>query len=150
MSHVHHKETKRKDNGSLRVQLMLTDETTVEQAHLGATNINAIMAKFRTTGFIAEPNGEQHYGDFSGAVEYHESCDKILEAQHAFARMPSNLRNQFGNDPGRMLDFVHDPTNLAEAQKLGLLPKAAAAAAPPEVEPTAVPGPLDIVHNGNY
>lgn len=59
------------------------------------------------------------------ASDLKEAMDLIHQGEDAFASLPSNLRNRFGNDPIKLLEFLHDPKSRDEAVSLGLLPRAA-------------------------
>lgn len=119
--------SKRKSNGSRRVQLHMDTESRVEQHHVGETNINAIMAKYHKTGQLPDPVLHAVYGDFSNAEDFHTAHDKILGALEMFQQLPADIRTFFENDPAQLLGFVGDPDNLEEARKMGLVPLA-----PPE------------------
>ena len=45
----------------------------------------------------------------------------VAEAQSVFEGLPADLRDRFGNDPARLLEFVHDPRHLEESVSLGLI-----------------------------
>ena len=44
----------------------------------------------------------------------------IRAAEEAFNAMPAEVRDRFGNDPGRFLEFANDVSNYEEALKMGL------------------------------
>lgn len=109
-------------NGSRRVSLSLPTESHVEQTHVGSTNINAIMRKYRKTGELPPPReGGKLYGDFGAAEDYHTTQNRLIEANAQFMDMPSHLRTRFDNDAGLFFQFVNDPDNLEEAQEMGLI-----------------------------
>jgi len=112
-----------RDNGSRRVQSHLPSESTVEQAHAGSTNINAIMRKYRKTGQLPMTTpSEGLYGDFAFAADFHEAQNRVLDAEHQFQGMPSEIRKRFNNDAGLFFQFCNDDDNLEEARELGLVP----------------------------
>lgn len=61
------------------------------------------------------------YADFSSAPDFFEAQQLLLRARAQFDSMPSAVRRRFDNDPGKLLSFVADKGNLAEARTLGLL-----------------------------
>jgi len=61
------------------------------------------------------------YGDFSTAPDYFEAQQLLLRARSQFESLPANVRRRFDNDPSKLLAFVGDRSNLAEARELGLL-----------------------------
>lgn len=110
-------------------------------------DINRIMKRYQTTGVIDHVNRHPpQFGDI-GVYDFQESLNIVIEAENRFAALPSDVRDRFGNDPGRLLDFVSKAENLQEAAKLGLidLPPAPVGGppAPPEkpaTGSTAAPG----------
>lgn len=94
-------------------------------------DINNIMAKYRATGLIdvGTKLKEGHYADLADMPDYHTSMNVVIAAQAAFEALPSTLRERFGNDPGKFMDFVSDPANECELVSLGL------AVAKPGLEP---------------
>ena len=69
------------------------------------------------------------YG-FANAQSYHESMNIVAMADSMFNDLPSNIRNEFSNNPQAFLEFVQDPKNADRAEELGiaLSPEAAQAA----------------------
>ncbi len=113
--------TKRK-SGSRRVQLELDVESKVEQHHEGSSDINAIIRKAEKVGRLPDPVLPGVYGDFSSAEDYHETQNRVIAAGDMFDALPADLRMEFGNDAGVMLEFVNNPDNVEEARKMGLVP----------------------------
>ncbi len=86
-------------------------------------DINTIMKKYEKTGLIEHLNRHQgDYGNFIGYEAYHESLNKLLAAQEAFASIPSSIRRKFGNDPAEFLEFAQNPENLDQMIEMGLAP----------------------------
>lgn len=89
-------------------------------------DINHIMAQYLKTGNInhlAKYNGQ--YMDCT-SMTFQEALNTVIKAQEVFDELPSELRERFGHDPGKFLDFVHEPKNIEEMRKLGLAPEAPA------------------------
>jgi phage internal scaffolding protein len=112
-----------------------------KQSEADSCDINKIMGQYEKTGLIPHVNRYQgHYSDLGDAKSYHESMNSVIEAQDAFDSLPASIRTRFGNDPALFLDFVSDPDNRPEMEKMGLLPSTGAAKAPDTVaEPVEVP-----------
>lgn len=91
-------------------------------------DINRILARAERQGILnqmfqfQETYGDQ-VADFTGIATFHEAMNAITQAQQVFDGLPSRVRAQFMNDPGRLLDFLDDPANHSEAVELGLLPE---------------------------
>jgi phage internal scaffolding protein len=59
------------------------------------------------------------YGDFT-SNDYQESMNIVAKAQSMFNQLPSQIRNEFDNDPAQFLDFVQDPQNEDQLVDMGL------------------------------
>lgn len=79
------------------------------------------MAKARKTGLLPVSSKEPYYGDFSSAVDFHMAQNRLIQAKESFDALPVNIRKKFGYDAGRLMEFLENPENEAEAVKLGLL-----------------------------
>lgn len=112
-----------RENGTKRVSLTLEKESRVEQSHRQRTNINSIVAKYKKTGKLPPTSRVPRYGDFSKFGDFHELQNKIVAAEDAFMTLPAEVRKMFANDPGGLIDFLNDPENRAEAQRMGLIEK---------------------------
>lgn len=90
------------------------------------------------------------FGDFTDApTSLQEAYNRILDAQANFLELPSAVRERFANDPMRLLSFLSDPENRAEAQKLGLVNVSPAAPAAPAREAGGPPSSLDVTGPGD-
>lgn len=117
----------------LKTPITFKGKGRTKQAFKDETNINFILAKFQKTGVIEHQAKYQgQYGEFL-AVDYHTAMNVVLEAQEMFESVPSNIRKEFDNDPGKFLAFVGDEANRDRAVELGLVPP------PPEPEPAPLP-----------
>lgn len=97
-------------------------ESRTKQSFKAESDINTIMAKHQKTGLIdhvAKFNGR--YEDLPDSFDYQTGLNQIIEAEAAFASLPSSIRNRFANDPKEFLAFVEDPENEEEMVDLGLL-----------------------------
>lgn len=101
-------------------------------------DINTIVRRFGLTGSLPPARAVPQYGDFSEVMDFHSAMNAIRSSQEAFDSLPAQVRDRFANDPGRLLEFLQDDENRAEAVKLGLIPAPpVVAAAPVEVSPGA-------------
>lgn len=106
-----------------------------EQEHLAACDINNIIKQFSKTGVLTHISANAAKGaylDLPDPTDFQEAQNIMLEANAAFASLPSKVRDRFENDPARFLTFMADPKNEKEARELGLLTPA-----PPPPEPKA-------------
>lgn len=112
-------------------------------------DINNIMAKYAATGVLVDPlvprNRKPFYGDFSAMPNFLECEIGVAQARSEFERLPSRLRDRFDNDVVKLLDFLQDPANDAEAVSLGL--KKAPPAVPVEEAPEAPEAPVGAIRS---
>lgn len=94
-----------------------------KQSHKDECDINRIIRKYDSQGILTHLNTmEAQYGDVTG-VDFQSAMDLVIRAQGMFDALPSAIRNEFGNDPARFLDFMDDEANLPRMVELGLVPE---------------------------
>lgn len=99
------------------------DRSLTNQADMDAADINKIMARYEKTGVLIDPLGVERkpmYGDFTEVADYHATLSLLRNVERAFGLLPAATRNRFENDPQKLINFLADPANDAEAVKLGL------------------------------
>lgn len=98
------------------------DKTLAKQEFRDECNINNIMKRFQKTGILPDMIKENPvYGDFSEPLDYQEALNIVIAAEHQFMGLNAEIRERFGNDPKKFLEFCHNPENADEMEKLGLL-----------------------------
>lgn len=98
--------------------------TRTKQSFREQVNINSILARHRRSGMLDHVNGKTpFYGDVSGIADYQEALNVVHRASELFNGMSAAVRRRFDNDPVRMIEFLQDPSNLKEAQELGMVVK---------------------------
>lgn len=105
------------ETGQANVEPSLAQQSFEEEC-----NINTIVERFGLTGQLPEPLSPS-YGDFSGVSDFQTAMNAVADAQAGFMTLPGELRARFGNDPSRLISFLDDPSNQAEAISLGLVNK---------------------------
>lgn len=107
-----------------RRKFMNDEPTMTIQSAADECDINKMIARYQHTGSyhnrVAMPTAKPEFGDFADVKSYHEAQNLIIAAEESFASLPASVRDRFRNDPGRLLEFLEDSTNLDEAVKLGL------------------------------
>jgi len=96
-----------------------------KQSFRDECDINTLMARYMETGILdGRDPASARYVDCTSlqALDYQGAMNFILSAKDLFGSLPASVRARFDNDPGLMLDWVDDPSNLQEAISLGLLP----------------------------
>lgn len=122
--------------GELRTMPSMTKQSFRDQC-----DINQILKQYKTPAMLAQllAQGRQGtYADLPDELDYQESMNTIIQAEAAFASLPSKLRNRFDNDPGQFLAFMSDPANKEQWYELGL---AVRPADPPPAEPSGREAP---------
>lgn len=95
-------------------------------------DINCIVDRAMRTGMV-DPSLIRQVGSFTDAVAATLQAETFSDAMRlqaegvsAFESLPSQIRNRFGNSPSKLLEFLSDPGNREEAEKLGLIEKISA------------------------
>lgn len=104
-------------------------------------DINRIMDRYLRTGVLSDPLSLQRpmqYGDFTALGDYQQNMQKVVEAREMFERLPSAVRERFGNNPGALISFVLDGNNRDEAIKLGILEPKVSVISEEKTSPTEV------------
>lgn len=98
-----------------------TGESMTQQQFKAECDVNNILAKYKKTGLLSHVSKTQgQFGDFSDLNDYQTSLHKVMQAQESFGLLPSEVRNKFQNDPGKLIEFLADPKNDEESYKFGL------------------------------
>ena len=92
-----------------------------EQCHKETCDIRNIIKQYDKNGLLLHVNkAKEFYGDFTEVNEYQESLNKVIEAENLFLGLPSEVRKEFDNDPGKFLEFVSNPENEEKMINMGL------------------------------
>lgn len=107
-----------------RVLTPVGTETRTQQHMRDETDMNHIMAKYKKTGVLTHVSAKaMQYGDFSEVPDYQSGLEAIRASQMLFMELPAGLRAEFGNDPGKFVEFATNPENLETMREYGLAPK---------------------------
>jgi len=105
----------------MRVSTTFTDRSRTKQEFLDECDINKLLARYRDQGVPPRTNPNQpQWGDFN-AFDLQDAMNQVIQAEEAFADLPSHIRARFDHDPVQLLEWVHDPKNAQEAVSLGFL-----------------------------
>lgn len=113
---------KRKD-GSTRVYTKNEQPTMTDQQWKDECDVNFIMAKYLKTGHL--PHLQQNpglYADLSQITDLVGAYEDVKQAEEAFSSLPAALRNEFDNDPIKLVEFMKDPAKKQEAIDKLLVP----------------------------
>ena len=111
------------DAVSLSNGIDFPEESLAVQSAEEESNINTIVRRFGISGELPNNLRMPQSGDFTDAPDFHTAMNLVRQAQEEFLRVPADIRARFNNDPARLMAFVEDGENYAEALKLGLVNK---------------------------
>lgn len=83
-------------------------ETRVQQHMKDEVDINTIMRRFGATGTMPSGVSGGVYGDFTGVTDYDSAREAISRAQEGFMTLPAEVREQFDNDPGKLIALAQE------------------------------------------
>ena len=112
----------KRTNGTKRFQIKFDQNDGRTQQHQkDECDINLIIKRHtpEQIALMATQN-EGQYGDAT-SVDYHAAQNIIANANTMFNDLPSELRNQFNNDPASFLDFTSNEANHAEMREMGIM-----------------------------
>jgi len=99
---------------------LTTEDSRTEQCHKDECDINKIIAKYDRTGVLNHVNEfEAQYEDLTG-LDYQTMLNTVANAQSMFEGLPSQIRNQFDNDPQKFISFMDDESNNEQMYEMGL------------------------------
>lgn len=105
-------------------------------------NVNLILKRYISSGELSHISTSiPQYGDYSQLIDYHSALNIVREAETSFGELPADIRKRFGHSPQQLLEFMNDPSNNEEAEKLGLLPPGAEGLPVEKATPETTPAP---------
>lgn len=93
----------------------------VKQEFKQECDLNYILSRYTPEDIeqrIAAARGV--FADVSESMSYQEARQFVIDCDNAFNCLPAKLRSKFDNDPSKLVEFIDDPANEAEAIELGL------------------------------
>lgn len=102
---------------------VFTPPARTKQQFVDQCDINNIIKQYTKTGQFSHLSANLArgtYTDLPDPIEFQDSMNLVIQAENAFATLPSKVRARFGNDPAEFLAFIGDPANQDEAIKMGL------------------------------
>ena len=98
-----------------------TGKGLTEQSHKRETDINFILKDYAKTGFIK--HAKEHEGEYDdiSVQDFNNAMFIVAEAQNMFNELPAEYRQKFNNNPADFLNFVQDPSNKEQMEKMGIL-----------------------------
>ena len=105
--------------GKTQPSTITCDDGITEQHHTNECDVNTILATYMKTGILPPIDPNAQYGDLSD-FDYQSLQNQIANANSLFEQLPDNVKNRFGNEPYRFLNFVQDEKNYDELVEMGL------------------------------
>lgn len=122
-------------DGSRRVFTENLEPSMTDQQWKDDCDVNYIMARYIKTGHLTHLQKKPGmYADLTAITDLVGAYQDIAQAEEAFSKLPSRLRNKFDNDPVKLVEYLKDPKNLEEAIKEQLIPDPEKAKPEPPVE----------------
>lgn len=107
--------------GSQTEGIEFTEPSMALQSAAPECDIYNIINQFNTTGLVTHvASGVPQYADVSEVPDYQAALAVVMEAEDQFSSLPADVRREFDNDPGRMLEFIQNPDNYDRGVELGL------------------------------
>lgn len=115
----------------VRVTVPVDPVSKTKQSFKDECDINVIMRRYEATGILPgmERMAGARYVDCTGA-DFQAAQMLVASAKSMFNELPSRIRDRFGNDPQKLMEFLEDGRNLEEARELGLARPEAVEATP--------------------
>jgi hypothetical protein len=103
--------------------LFCADPSLTQQQFKDDSDINLIVDTFARTKTLPDSSWVDGPGvDLTGFTgDFHAMQNQLFAAANSFMQLPAALRSRFDNDPAKLMSFLHDDANRAEAVKLGLV-----------------------------
>ena len=113
------------------------EKSLTKQSHAKQLDVNTIIKKYNQTGVLQKMTDfEGQYGEFD-EFDLATAIEKVQSANELFMEIPSQIRGQFENNPGKFIEFATDQANLQQMRDWGL--------AEPERGPQVPPEPQKVV-----
>lgn len=108
-------------DGSRRVYTVNQQPSKTDQSYKTECDVNNILSKYVKTGEITHTARKPgSYADVSNVQDLLTSYQKIQTAQQKFNELSPKIRDRFQN-PQKLIQFLQDPKNMDEAERLGLI-----------------------------
>jgi len=116
-------------------------ETLVQQHLKDEVDINTIVRRFGLTRDMPAGAAGGVYGDFTGISDYDGALEAIRRAREGFMVLPPEVRERFGNDPGRLIRFAQESS--PEAFDAAMKPAVTGSGASTAPAPGGAPGGVE-------
>lgn len=128
-----------------RVTVDVGTESMTKQSFKDECDIHKILKQYQRTGIITHiKSSGARFDDLPSDVDFQSALNTVMEAENAFALLPSSVRASFNNSPAALLAALEDPKRHAELRELGILQPLPAPGSPngPPGQPPMAPAPV--------
>lgn len=96
-------------------------ESRTKQSFTDECDINNILSRYVQTGQIHHINERlAQFADVEN-IDFHQAQNLVVKANEMFAEIPAGIRQKFGHDPARFLEFALNPDNAPQMAAIGLI-----------------------------
>jgi len=120
-------------------------ELITRQEFADECDVNNIIHDYKQTGMIEHVNHRASQGIYIDLPDVHDYQEALFMAQRAdaaFAALPSKIRQQWDNDPRKLLAALNDPAQRGDLEEMGILnkrPETTTSEVKPASAPSTVP-----------
>lgn len=94
------------------------DDGRTKQSFKDSTDINKILKQAQKQGSLDHLTKHgATYGDFAD-FDFFEAQNQLAKAREIFDELPSEVRKEFGNDPGRFFEYANKPEHVGRLAEL--------------------------------
>jgi phage internal scaffolding protein len=109
-------------DGSKRVHTVNDEPSMTDGQWKEEVDVNNILAKYKKTGHITHVRENPgKYMDLTGIPDLLGAQEVVKKAEETFMTISADVRKKFDNDPQKLIEFLGDANNKAEATELGLI-----------------------------
>ena len=96
-------------------------ESKVDESQKGLTDVHALLEPAIKRGLLRHATTFTDEYDDIPSIDYQEALTTVTKADQMFSELPGKMKHRFNNNPKEFLEFVQNPDNAPELQKLGML-----------------------------
>ena len=125
------------DAASNETGLACTGPGKTQQSFKDECDINTIVERFGIAGELPPSMPFPQESEFMETFDFQTSMNVIRKAEESFMQLTGKQRARFNNSPQQFMEFMHDPENIHEMERLGLATiRKPAETKPPETKET--------------
>lgn len=110
-------------NGKVRRRCVtcMGTESKVDESQKDLTDISKLLEPAIAKGLLRHTVKYTDQYDDIPVLTYQDALETIAKANTMFEELPLQIQSRFNNNPEKFLEFVQNPANAAEMEKLGML-----------------------------